>query len=168
MYIYVNGKEVNLKHRSHMCILTFVAVAFSTWRISVTLDVELIQGDCSLNWSKRQQKHLRDLTYHHDESTLGVKMSRTKIKMKYILEMGLEWCCIFVSFLNPIAALLTDTPQKSHRTKWVSSLHVLATAAPSDEKVLDDCLPSIIGEQKEFPNEEKKSSWNSITCLLLV
>lgn len=32
-----------------------------------------------------------EITHHHDESTRGVKMSRSKMKKKYILEMGLEW-----------------------------------------------------------------------------
>lgn len=32
-----------------------------------------------------------EITHHHDESTRGVKMSRSKMKEKYILEMGLEW-----------------------------------------------------------------------------
>lgn len=53
--------------------------------------------------------HFKGLTHHHDESTLGVKISRSKIKMKYILEMGLEW--IFVPFLIPIALLSSDKPR---------------------------------------------------------
>lgn len=35
-------------------------------------------------------------------------MSRSKIKTKYILEMGLEWCWIFVPSLIPIATLPCD------------------------------------------------------------
>lgn len=125
--------------------------------------VEEIQGDCRLKWPKCQQAPLRDLTYHQDESTLGVKMSRSRIHKKYILDMGLELCCILVSFLSPIVPLLSDKSQIIHQTKWASSLHGLGNAAPSDGEVLDHCLPPITREQEEFPNDKSPRKLSHLT-----
>lgn len=85
--------------------------------------------------------HLEDPTHHHDESTRGVKTSRSKIKTQYILGMALGRCWPLVPGRIPMAL-----PPCDARRENMSPSHVSADAARSGGKVRDAFAPSITGE----------------------
>lgn len=95
-------------HLMSMKVSDYVRHIISAKSIFNVKDERVNQKTCIIGWLDRDSKSLisKDLTHHHDESTLGVKMSSSKIKMENILQLGLEWWWLFVPCLIPIARLL--------------------------------------------------------------
>lgn len=48
---------------------------------------------------------MKESTHHQEESTLGVKMRSSRIKVKYSLEVELEECRDIVPFRDPVLVL---------------------------------------------------------------